>query len=537
MRDADVARYVDVVNICLEDQGVDGILVIFTPQGAARSDKLAKAIATVANKAWKPVITTWMGGKEAQEGREIFFKSNVPTYDTPEEAVRTYLYMYNYERNLEILYETPADVPVDSAPPNNTLRALVRKVLAEGRTVLTEEESKRFLANYRIPTIKTYVASNVEEAVSVAKSEGYPLVLKIVSPEISYKSDAGGVVLGISSEEELRDEYVKMMNRVQAYCPECTVKGVTVQRMMEKIDYEIILGAKKDEDFGSVILFGMGGIGVQIFQDFSIGLPPLNQALARKLMEETRVYRLLQGYRGKPPADLAKLEQIVLSFSNLVADFPEIAEMDINPIALTNGKAFALDARIILDANYANHSSPLPHLIISPYPTRYMSHWRLPDGSDVLLRPIRPEDEPLEHEMLTSLSAKTLKERFFQPIKQITHEMHVRLCNIDYEREMAIVAEIRDGDKKRLIGIGRLIMEPDLKKGEFAVIVHDAYQGKGLGYKLVDTVIGIGHEKGVEEIYGFVLSDNMNMLNMSRKLGCSIEPLEDGITKVTLRLT
>jgi acetyltransferase len=537
LRDADVARFVDALGICLDDQGVDGVLVIFTHQGAARPEKLAKAIAAVANKAWKPVITTWMGGKEAQEGREIFFKNNVPTYDTPEEAVRTYLYMYNYERNLEILYETPADIPVDSAPPNNTLRALVRKVLAEGRTVLTEEESKRFLVNYRIPVIKTYMASNVEEAVSVARSEGYPLVLKIVSPEISYKSDAGGVVLGINSEEELRDEYVKMMNRVQAYCPESTVKGVTVQRMMEKIDYEIILGAKKDEDFGSVILFGMGGIGVQIFQDFSVGLPPLNQALARKLMEETRVYRLLQGYRGKPPADIAKLEQIVLSFSNLVADFPEIAEMDINPIALSDGKAYALDARIILDANYTIHSLSHPHLIISPYPTKYMTHWRLPDGSDVLLRPIRPEDEPLEHEMLTSLSAKTLKERFFQPIKQITHEMHVRLCNIDYEREMAIVAEIREGDKKRFIGMGRLIMEPDLKKGEFAVIVHDAYQGKGLGYKLVDAVIGIGHEKGVEEIYGFVLSDNRNMLSMCRKLGCVIEPLEEDITKVTLRLT
>jgi acetyltransferase len=206
LRDADVPRYVDVINIALEDQCVDGVLVIYTPQGAARSDKLAKAVAALANKAWKPIITTWMGGKEAQEGRDIFFRNNVPTYDTPEEAVKTYLYMYNYERNLEILYETPADVPVDSAPPNNTLKALVRKILAEGRTILTEEESKRFLANYRIPTIRTHMVSNVEDAITVARSEGYPLVLKIVSPEISYKSDAGGVVLGISSEEELRDE-------------------------------------------------------------------------------------------------------------------------------------------------------------------------------------------------------------------------------------------------------------------------------------------------------------------------------------------
>ncbi len=536
LRDADVARYSEVVKICLEDEGIDGVLVIFTPQGTARSDELARAIARVANEAWKPIVTTWMGGKEAQEGRQIFFENNIPTYDTPEEAVKTYLYMYSYQRNLELLYETPADVPIDEAPPKNNLKALIRRALASGRTVLTEEESKRFLSNYRIPTIKTHVATSIEQAVNLAKIEGFPVVLKINSPDILHKSDVGGVVLGISSEEELREEYAKMMARVKEHCPAITVTGVTIQRMIDRIDYEVILGAKKDEDFGSVILFGMGGIGVQIFRDYSIGLPPLNQALARKLMEETRVYRLLQGYRGKPPADMQKLEQIILSFSNLITDFPEIAEMDINPIALSNGTVCALDARIILDKDIADRSSPHPHLIITPYPTKYIMHWRLPDGADVLLRPIKPEDEPLEHEMLMSLSEETLRERFFQAIKHITHEMHIRFCNIDYDREMAIVAEIREGDKRRIIGIARLIMEPDLKRGEFAVVVHDDFHGKGLGYKLLDTIIGIGQEKGLEECYGFVLSDNRKMINVCKKLGCTTEVLPDGITRVSLLL-
>lgn len=536
LRDAGIDRYTTALRVSLEDRGVDGVLVIFTPQGAARADELAAAVAEVAAHAWKPVIATWMGGEETREGREILFRSNVPTYETPEEAVRTYLYMYNYERNLEILHETPADVPVESAPPKNSLKTLVRKALAEGRTVLTEEESKRFLATYRIPVTKTLVAATANQAAAIARSEGYPVALKIVSPEITLKSDAGGVALGIRSEDELRDEYEKMMGRVRAHCPGCAIKGVTVQRMVEGIDYEVILGAKKDEDFGPVILFGMGGIGVQIFQDFSIGLPPLNQALARKMMEETRVYRLLQGYRGKPPADLARLEQIVLNFSNLISDFPEIAEMDINPIAISEGRAIALDARVILDTGSIDQASVCPHLIITPYPTKYVHHWSLPDGTDVLLRPVRPEDEPLEHEMLTTLSERTLKERFFQVIKNIDHEMHVRQCNIDYEREMAIVAEIREGDRKRIVGIGRLIMEPDLRKAEFAVVVHDDFQGKGLGYKLVDTVIGIGHEKGVAEIYGFVLSNNTKMLNMCAKLGCSVEPQEDDITRVSLIL-
>jgi acetyltransferase len=532
LRDADVSRYEEVVKICLEDQGVDGILVVFTPQGVVQADELARTIAALANQAGKPVVTAWMGGGEVREAREILFANNVPTYRTPEEAVTTYLYMHNYDRNLGILHETPADVTVDSAPPMNTLKTFIRKALAEGRTVLTEEESKRFLTNYRIPTIRAHAAVDVEQAAHIARTEGYPLVMKIISPDISYKSDAGGVMLGINSEEELRDGYDKMMRGVRAYCPTASVIGVTVQKMVEKIDYEVILGAKKDEDFGSVILFGMGGIGVQIYRDFSIGLPPLNQALARKLMEETRVYKLLQGYRGKPPADLQMLEQIILNFSNLITDFPEIAEMDINPIAFSNGRPFALDARIVLDLHCASH----PHLIISPYPTKYVTRWHM-SGWDVLLRPIRPEDEPLEHEMLTSLSEKTLRERFFQTIKHITHEMHVRLCNIDYEREIAIVAEIKEGDKRSIIGIGRLIMEPDLKKGEFAVIVHDRFQGKGLGFKLVDMVIGIGHEKGLKEIYGYVLSENLRMIHMCSRLGCTVQPQEEGITKVSLALS
>jgi acetyltransferase len=308
--------------------------------------------------------------------------------------------------------------------------------------------------------------------------------------------------------------------------------------MIEKIDYEIIVGAKKDENFGSVILFGMGGTGVQIFNDFSIGLVPLNQILARRLMEETEVYKMLRGYRGKPPADFRQLEQIIVSFSNLIADFPEIAEMDINPIAISDGKAFALDARIIIDHHSLEHTPDFqyPHLSITPYPTRFIMNWTLSDGAEILLRPIKPEDEPLEYELLTSVSAETLKGRFFQNIKNITHEMLTRLCNIDYEREIAIVAEVREGQKRRLIGIGQLSIEPDYETGEFAVIVHDDYQVKGLGYKLSDMLIGIAQEKGLERFFGYVLTSNKKMLNLCRKLGFTVENMPDGLSKVELVL-
>ncbi len=306
--------------------------------------------------------------------------------------------------------------------------------------------------------------------------------------------------------------------------------------MIEKIDYEIYLGAKKDKTFGSVIVLGIGGIGVQIFKDFSIGLPPLNQALARRLMEETEVYRLIQGYGLRPPADLRQLEQIIVSFSNLIVDFPEIAEMDINPLAISNGKASALSARIIINKEGLNHTLPYPHLVITPYPTRYVTPWTLSGGTDVLLRPVKPEDEPLVKEMLASLSEKTLRERFFQSVKNITHEMLIKLCNIDYDREMAMVAENRENGSRKIIGVTGLMVEPGSRSGEFGVIVHDHYQGKGIGCKLIDVLIGIAQEKGLDDLYGIVLADNRKMLRVCERLGFTVRPFEDDLCKVVLTL-
>jgi acetyltransferase len=306
--------------------------------------------------------------------------------------------------------------------------------------------------------------------------------------------------------------------------------------MLEKIDYELILGAKKDNDFGSIIVFGIGGIGAEIMKSIGIGLPPLNQTLARRLIEDSGISKMLQGYRGKTPADMKLLEQIIVNFSNLIVDFPEIAEMDINPIGISKGKPYALDARIIIDSTVFNPVQQYPHLVMTPYPRRYVMAWRLTDGQEVTLRPIRPEDEPLEHEMLTTLSEKSMRERFFQPIMGISHEMLVRFCNIDYDREMAIAAVVREGEKRKIIGIGRIVIEPGTKDGEFATLVHDNYQGKGLGYKLMDMLIGIAQDRSLNSIYGVVLSDNERMLRATKKLGFVPRKLEDGLTRVTLEL-
>jgi acetyltransferase len=478
-----------------------------------------------------------MGGKDVEEGRRIFVENSIPTYDTPEEAVRTYVNMCRYKRHLDQLYETPDELPAHKVPSKDHLKEILKAALKEGRTLLNEEECRDFLTTYRIPVTMVEVAQDPEAAVSIAEKVGYPVVIKVVSPDISHKSDVGGVIMGIHSGAALGEAYELLMQRVRKRAPEAAIMGVAVGKMVTDVDYELILGAKKDRDFGSVILFGMGGITAEFIRDFSIGLPPLNQTLAKMLIQDTKVYKMLQGFRGKPAADFEELEELLVNFSNLIVDFPEIAEIDINPLAITNGKASALDARIIIDKNYdAAGRSPYPHLIITPYPTRYTTPWRLSDGTEVLLRAIRPEDEPAEHEMLSSLSRETLRTRFFSVIKDISHEWLILFCNIDYDRHMAIVAEMEENGKRRMIGVARLIMNQDLTSGEMAVLVQDQFQGKRLGTKFVELLIEIAKERGLEEIRADVLTENKSMLKVFTRLGFSTHWVSGDTSEAVLKL-
>jgi acetyltransferase len=536
MRDAEVERFIGVVRTCLDDAGVDGVLVVYTPQEAGDSEDLARKLIPVAQSSDKPLISAWLGGDEVKKGKDIIVGTDIPAYDTSEDAVRAYMYMFNYENNIKLVNETPAELSVDESPPTNHLKTLIKKICRLGKPVLTDDEAVRFLSNYGIPIVKSHMADSLQEALDSAGEIGYPVVLKISSPEIIFRHDVGGVVTGINSPAALQEEYGRIFERVKQNAPEAEIKSVIVQKMIETIDHELILGAKKDKNFGSVIMFGRGGVGVELFHDFSVAIPPLNQTLARRLIEETAVFKMLQGYRGKPPADFRQLEEMIVSFSHLVVDFPEIMEMDINPVGIVAGKAIVLDAKIVMDKSCLESSTLYPHLVITPYPTRYISHWRLPDGEDVLLRPIKPEDEPLEHEMLTTLSAETIRGRYYHTIRNITHMMHVRSCNIDYDREMAIVAEIRENAKRKIIAIGSFASESNLKTCEFAILVHDNYQGKGLAYKILDYLIGIAEEKGLEEFFGYIEASNLKMQKLCEKLGMTKEPLPDGLVKVRLLL-
>lgn len=526
--DADVPRYELAISTCLADPNVDGILAICTPQGVTPAGDLATAVVKLAKDRQKPILTVWMGEKGVAEARRKFAENSIPTYATPEEAVKTYLYMYRYRRNLDLLYETPNELPVDLMPPNSHLKLMVRKAIADGKLLLAQAEADKFLDAYNIPRLGGGFAKTEEEALMVARRVGYPVVLKVASQQVVHKSDVGGVVTNITSSEMLAHEFAKLIDRVKILKPEAKIDGVYVQQMVKGVDYELILGSKKDRDFGAVLLFGSGGIGVELFRDFAIGLPPVNQVLARRMMEETTIYKALsKGLRNRAPANMKALEEVIVRFSGMITDFPEIAEIDINPLSVGEGKVFAVDVRILLDPHPVDRTVPYPHMVIMPYPTKYVVPWKLEDGTDVLLRPIRPEDEAIESEFINGLSEETNRYRFFNIVRNLAHSDLVRFCNIDYDREIAIVAEITEGGRRREIGVGRLIAEPDRRRGEFAVVIADQYQAKGLGRKLVDMLINIAEERRYESIFGVVLRDNAPMLALCREMGFSMRGEED----------
>ena len=538
--DAKEDRYETVIKTCLDDENIDGLLIIYTPQAVADASEIAKSIVKIGeNRGFnnKTILTSFMGYGEVEKANTILNKNHIPTYSTPEQAVKTFMYMYQYKRNRELLYETPEELPVDILKPMRPLMVILRSVARENRELLNEAEVKKFLEHYDIPTVRTLVAKTANDAVNKASQIGYPVALKILSPQIVHKTDAGGVVLDIDSEAHLRQSFDLVMKRARGYNPEADIQGVTIQPMIKKNGCEVIIGAKTDPIFGPVILFGMGGIGVEAFKDVSVGLPPLNRTLARRVIEETKVYQLLKGYRNMPPANVKVLEEIMVRFSQMLVDFPQIKEVDINPLFINEKEALALDARIAIDKERATRRfEPHEHLVISPYPKKYEAFWKLRDGRTVLLRPIRPEDEPMWLEMFQRFSQESIRYRFFQIISETPHEVRVRYCNIDYDREIAIVAELTENGQRKILGVVRLSIEPNGKAGEIAFIVADPWQQQGLGSKMLDYMLEICKDKKLETVYGIMLPDNVRAISLMKKMGFTVRTEEDGAVKATLNL-
>ncbi len=532
--EASVDRFRRTIDICFKNPSSDGFLIIYTPQGMADPIATANAIIELSKETTKPVLTSILGESEdCWKARQILRRNSVPSYATPEQAVSTFLYMYSYTQNLELLYQTPEELSVEISIPT-FLKEILKKAVNEGRDILNLPESLQFLAAYGIPTIETVVAKTPEEAQTIASRLGYPVVMKAVSQHVTHKSDAEGVILNVWSQSEVKTFFEELAVKIRNYNPEARMQGVAIQPMIRRGGYELLIGTKKDPQFGSVIVFSAGGTAANWFKDSSIGFPPLNQILARRLIERTSIYKHLNSKGGFQ--NLKLLEELLVRFSQFVIDFPEIKEIDINPLLVGENDAVAVDARIIIDREtFSREIQSHEHLVIAPYPKKFVTNWQLRDGASILLRPIRPEDELLFLELFQSLSEESMRFRFFQIIKDITHETLTRYCNIDYDREMAIVAETQQ--EKKIIGAARLITEPGKRSGEFAVLVSDAWHGRGLGSKLLETIIDIAKSMVLDSIYGYVMSENSKMMSLCTKKGFGMEPFEEGVEKATLKLS
>ncbi|MEM3357132.1 MAG: acetate--CoA ligase family protein [Candidatus Bathyarchaeia archaeon] len=531
--EAPLSRFRSTLEICFKDQKSDGFLIIYTPQGATSPVALAKVIATLSKQVTKPVLASLMSeDNRCRRARKILHQNGIPSFKTPEEAVSTFMHMYRYTQNMALLYQTPEEIPI--AQINMPLlKGILRRAFCEGRKILSLAESLRFLEEYMIPTVKTLIAKTAEEARARSSELGYPVVMKAMSPLIPYKSKIGGVILNVCSASEADVFFEELAGKVKNYAVE--FQGVAIQPMIREKGRELLIGHKKDPVFGAIIIFGLGGTAAELFKDISVGFPPLNQTLAKQLIEGTHVYRHAQAVMQ--PLNVKLLEKILVNFSQLVLDFPEIAEMDINPLLANENSAVAVDARIVLDwdrimRETAEHQDSF---LVASYPQRYVAARRLKNGVQVLLRPIKPEDEKRFNEFLQSLSEETMRFRFFQILKDVSHDLLARYCNLDYNREVTIIAEHQQ-DRRKIIGAGSVIVEPDGKSGEFAVVVSDEWQGLGLGLKLMGHLIMVAKDMRLERIFGYVMSDNHKMLHMCAKMGFSLEPLDEETVKLSLAL-
>ncbi len=533
--DADVLRYRHGVSVCLNDPFVDGVLVILTPQAVTDAAGVAREIVDVAKTNSKTILAAWMGDGDVEDGRRILEDGNIPAYERPEEAVKAFMNMYAYGSNLQLLNETPATTPHAFSPKTEMNRKIITDALKNGRYVLTEPEAKKFLTNYEIPVPRGYLAVNADDAVAKADSLGYPVVMKIVSADIVHKIDVGGVLTNLANSIAVRHAFESIIHSVSSHLPRAKIDGVYVEEMIQK-KYELIIGSNKDPIFGPVIIFGMGGVAVEVFKDTNFGLPPLNMALAQRLIEGTKIYQLLKGFRGSSAVDISAIQFLLYKFAYMVCDFPQIKELDINPFVVDETGGIVLDAKVILDEKNNNPDGlRYSHLVISPYPSEYEKHVTTNTGQTVFLRPIRPEDEIMEAEMFTTFSSETQRFRFFGPIKDITHEMLIRYTQIDYDREIAIIAELSEGGKKRMLGVVRVISDAYNEMAEFAIVIGDPWQKQGLGGKMMEHMLDICRKRHVKKLYAYTLPDNSGMLHLFKKFGFTIKHDED-LYRVDLKL-
>ena len=534
--DAGPEHYKAAVEAAAKDSAIDGVLAIYSPKAGADASNVARALAEVKRTMGKPLLSCWMGDASVGEARSILNEASIPSFRTPEAAVGAFGNIASFYQNQQLLLQTPPPLSTLAKPDIEGARLVIESVLAERRKVLTEMESKTLLAAFHIPVTKTILARSANEAMMIATQLGFPIALKIDSPDISHKSDVQGVVLNITNAAGVRDAYNDMVQTVTRLQPNARINGVTVQNMASnKRGREIYIGLVTDDPFGPVIAFGAGGTMIELINDRAMELPPLNQFLARRLIERSRVAETLGEWRGASAVDMDALEQVLLRVSEMVCELPQLREMDINPIIVDESGAVAVDARIVIDnapQASSGRANNYGHLSILPYPARFEQVWPLPGGGEYTVRPIHPDDANMLQELMHHLSPESRYFRFVSSITELPPTMLARFTLIDYDREMALVAVVKERragpdrgttESERIVGVSRYITNPDQSSCEFALVIADDFKGKGLGSRMMLSIMDVAREKGLTEMDGLVLANNPGMLKLMRSLGFAVK--------------
>lgn len=522
--DANADRYRAAVEACLADANVDGVLAMLTPQAMTRPTEAAQAVIEVAKSSSKPVLTCWMGEAQVFEGRRLFKQARIPYFTTPEPAVEVFSYLSAFYENQRQLMQTPEPLSHQAAPDVEGARLIIESALAHGRHLLNEVESKALLAAFHIPIAQTLISRSPMEAMLLAQQIGFPVVMKINSPDITHKSDVNGVRLGLASGQAVRSAYSEMLADIGRLRPDATLDGIVIQPMVIRPHArEVLLGMTSDPVLGPVIVFGAGGVDVEALQDRAVTLPPLNRYLARDLIRRTRVATLLGPFRNRPPVNMDALENVLLRLSEMVCELPWLAELDINPLLVDEHGALALDARIII-APRVPMADRYGHMAIHPYPVHLVTHWQLPSGNDVVIRPIRPEDAELTQGFVKSLSEESRYFRFMDAVSELSPAALAHLTQIDYAREMALLALTEIDGREVELGVARYAINPEGASCEFALVVSDQWQKQGIGHKLMDVLMDVARGTGVKVMEGEVLKTNRPMLKLVEGLGFHVEP-------------
>lgn len=538
--DAPPDRFATALKAVAADPGNDGVLVILTPQDMTDPTRTAEALKPFANVPGKPLLASWMGGADVAAGQAILSAAGVPTFEFPDQAAKAFTYMWRYAYNLRALYETPALARTDAVRSEDAAR-LIAAAREAGRELLDEAETKELLACYGIPVTRTLPAATSQAAADAADSLGYPVVLKLLSKTLTHKTDVGGVMLNLTSRDQVIAAFDDVRQSVAATAGEQHFQGVTVQPMVRTLGaYELIAGSSPDPQFGPVMLFGTGGQLVEVFKDRALGFPPLNATLARRMIEQTRVATALHGVRGRKAVDLAALDHLLVRFSQLVVEQPWIKEIEVNPLIAGADTLIAVDARATLwPRTMAEQDLPRP--AIRPYPLQYVTRWQLDDGTPILVRPMQPEDEPLIVKFHEALSEQSVRQRYFHAMKltqRTAHERLTRVCFADYDRELAFVMETRAPDGSPMIlGVGRLSRYPGRSDAEFALLIADAWQRRGLGRRMLDWLIDVARRERIQRLFAPILGESIGMQRLAETRGFELHrSLTDSTVNVTLDL-